>query len=162
MPIRTDNPNTPRVEGVQLVAYVGKGLDLNSVGQRVGGYMAGSIGASFSHDVYDVPLRAFHPFVQQRVPDKIASSPDGQVLRLYVPTSNRGQITDIGLVNGVYAAPGAPFVPRSGGKIYTAPADDIKYRRVAPARVQGQPEPWPGTQDWRPGPGDRFNVIEVG
>jgi hypothetical protein len=148
-----------RVEGVQVAAFVAKGYDVS--GYRVGGFSCG-MSASFSHDVCDVPLSLFRGWVGDRIPDTIASSPDGQILRLYVPVSNRGQINDIGLLNGVYKAPGRyPYVPRSGGKIYTAPADEPRIRSQFPSRQPARPAPLPGTQDWIPGPGDRFNVVEL-
>jgi hypothetical protein len=157
----TFNPNAPRVEGVGLVTYVGKGLDLNRTAALVGTY--GTQIGSASHDVFDLPITALHPHVQDLIPDSIASSPDGQVLRLYVAKSQRGQITDIGIVNGAYACPGAPFVPRSG-HIYTSPADAEKYRNVAPARVPRN-HSGVGYRDqmdrWQPGPGDRFKLIEI-
>ncbi|MBK6688418.1 MAG: hypothetical protein IPG45_28350 [Deltaproteobacteria bacterium] len=153
------NSNVPRVEGVNLVAYVGKGLDLNRVARLVGTYTTG-IGYS-THDVYDLPTSALHPFAQDRVPDTIASNRSGTILRLYVPKSNHGQITDIGLINGVYAAPGAPYVPRAGGAIYCAPADQAKYLARGETRPpKTEHKSW-GDPNWRPGPGDRFRVTEI-
>lgn len=158
--MRTGNGNgNNRVEGVHLVAYQGKQLDLNRIGKLVGTY-ASRIGSS-THDVYDVPRSALHPFVQDRIPDTIASDPKGETLRLYVEKSRRGHISDIGLVNGVYKAPAHPFVPRNG-PIYTAPADAEKYRSVAPSRPKGSlVNPWTDSDGWEPRPGDRFKLTEI-
>lgn len=157
---RIGDANAPRVEGVNLVAYVGKSLDLNRVATRVGSYQAGM--GSSTHEVFDVPASALHPFVRDRLPDTIASSPDGSIIRLYVPVSNRGQITDIGILNAVYKAPAHPFVSRSGHqRMYCAPADLDKYKALCePARQKGELKSW-GEQGWQPGPGDRFRVTEI-
>jgi hypothetical protein len=142
--------------------YLGKTLDLNGVARHAGSY--GTQMGSTSHDVYDLPVSALHPHVQDLIPDTIAGSPDGRILRLYVPRSNRGVITDIGIVNGAYACPGAPLVPRFG-EIYTAPADAAKYRAVAPPRP---PRLHSGAayrdqlDGWQPGPGDRFRSVVIG
>jgi hypothetical protein len=159
MPI---DPIGPRVQGVGLIAYVGKGIDLASAARLAGTYST-SMGSP-THDVYDLPVDALHPHVKDLVPATIASDPAFTLLRLYVPRSQRGQITDIGIVNGAYRAPGAPLVPRNG-PIYTAPADAEKYRNVAPARAQRAPDgaTWrPQMDGWAPGPGDRFKVVEIG
>lgn len=151
--------SAPRVEGVRLVSYLGKGIDLKSAATHVGSYATG-IGTP-THDVYDLPTSALHELVRAQIPDTIASSPDGAVLRLYVPRSQHGQITDIGIVNGVYKAPGAPLVPRQG-PIYTAPADLAKYHAVAPPRPPKMLSGGYHIDDgWQPGPGDRFRVNEV-
>lgn len=157
-------PVTPTVRGVHLVAYQGRSLDLQAVGRRVGGWNAPSaVGSPPSHDVFDVPIQAFHPFVRDNVPDTIASDPGLTTLRLYVPTGNRGQITDIGVMNGAYRSLGHPLVPRQG-PIYTAPADAEKYRAVAPAR-EGFRHQGHGYREaanaWTPGDGDRFLVTEI-
>lgn len=149
----------PRVLGVQLVAYVGKGLDLGRSGTRVGTYQCG-MGAA-THDVFDLPVEALHPFVRDRIPDTIASNKDGTILRLYVPRGQNGQITDIGIMNGAYKAPGHPYVPRSGRAIFCAPADDEKYRAVGETRLPKTVHRSWGDPNWRPGPGDRFHVREI-
>lgn len=150
-----------RVEGVHLVAYLGKWLDLGSVGTHVGRYST-TMGSA-SHDVYDVPVSAFHEFVQDNIPNTIASDVDFTVLRLYVPISYGGRISDIGVMNGVYKAPSYPHVPRNG-VIYTAPADEEKYRARAPAR-EVRPHLGVGYREeadaWHPHDGDRFHVTEV-
>lgn len=156
---RADLGSTKKVEGVHLVAYQGKQIDAGRVGRLVGTYGV-QIGCT-SHDVYDVPVTALHEFVQQRIPNTIASDPCGRVLRLYVPKSKRGQISDIGIINGVYKAPGRPYVPRNG-PIYSAPADPPNVRAVAPARPEGLLyNPWTDSDGWQPGPGDRFKVTEI-
>lgn len=91
-----------------------------------------------THEVFDVPLSVFPVAAQRLIPDTIASNPEGTVLRLYVPRGQQGQITEAGLINGAYAAPRHPFVPRGWpgrGAVYTAPADAAKYRSRAPART---------------------------
>ena len=92
---------------------------------------------STTHEVFDVPVTAFHPFVQKNIPDTIASDPSGQTLRLYVPKSKNGYIGDIALMNGVYAAPGAPF-HRDGEQIYIAPASAQKYHSFADGATKGR------------------------
>src|SRR4051812_1943375 len=110
MPVQFPPPKQPpsRVEGVGLTVYVAKDLDLNAIGRRVGGYTSGM--GPTTHDVFDVDVKQLHPFVADHIPDTIAGSADGQKIRLYVPTGQRGRINDIGLLNGLYTAPQAPFV----------------------------------------------------
>jgi hypothetical protein len=43
-------------------------------------------------------------------------------------------ITDIGIVNGAYACPGKPHIPRDA-PIYAAPSDPPNVRAIAPARA---------------------------
>ncbi len=151
----------PRVQGVGLVAYLGKGIDLNRAATRVGGYTT-SMG-SITHDVYDLPASALHPFARDNVPASIASNQESTIFRLYVPVGNHGQITDLGIMNGAYKAPGAPF-HKPGVPLYTAPADDAKYHRFAAPRMQRSPQGtgWRDQMDrWQPGPGDRFHVVEI-
>ncbi len=155
------NVNAPRVEGVNLVAYVGKSLDLNRVATRVGSYQVGM--GSSSHEVFDVPASALHPFVRDHIPDSVASNRDGSIIRLYVPVGNRGQITDIGIINAVYKAPSHPWVSRSGTqRMYCAPDDLEKYKALCdpPRPKKDLRQSW-GDQGWRPGPGDRFRVTEI-
>lgn len=152
--------SAPRVEGVRAVFYLGKSFDLNAVGVLRGEYWPGMYGPT--HDVYDVPATAFHELPRSLIPDAVASSPDGSVLRLYVPRGDRGRISDIALVNGVYACPGRPFVPRDGSAIFVAPSDPPELRARFGARPpRSQQGGYRIDDGWEPGPGDRFRVNEV-
>jgi hypothetical protein len=154
----------PRVQGVQGVFFQAHGFDLNRVATRVGSYQAG-IGCT-THEVFDLPTSQLRPFVRDQIPDTIASDRDFTVIRLYVPVGQRGQINDIGILNGLYAAPRHPWVSTSGRvPMYCAPADEGRYQaRCEPTRLpKGQrPIEQPlGDPSWRPGPGDRFRVTEL-
>ena len=154
--------SAPRVEGVNLVMYLGKQFDLNRVATRVGSYQAG-MGCS-THDVFDMRTDLLHPLVRDHIPDTIASDCEGTVIRLYVPVGNRGQISDIGIVNASYKAPAHPWYSRSGHvPMYVAPADLAKYKNHPSAHPSRPPKTewqhW-GDPNWRPGPGDRFKVTE--
>ena len=153
--------NGPRVEGINLVAFQGHGIDLNRAATRVGTYSFGSIGCNGSHDVFDLPASSLRPFIRDQLSDNVASNQDGSIIRLYVPRSYNGQINEIGMLNDQFNAPGAPFVPRSGGKIYVAPNSDNKYKSRGETRPpKTEFKSW-GDPNWRPSPGDRFHVTEI-
>lgn len=117
--------NSEAVKSIQRNAgnpyklYLGTAINLKADGEFLGTYQDKSSGEAF--EVYDLKILRLRPSVTELIHASIALSPDKKTLRLYVPSFDAGQITDIGIINGVYACPGEPFVPESG-QVFKAPA----------------------------------------
>ena len=72
-------------------------------------------------------------------------------------------ITDIGIMNGAYTAPGYPWIPEDK-VVYTAPADEARYKKFLPSRPPTKHTGYGYREQadaWVPGPGDRFKVTEI-